>query len=143
MIGNCQGQTELSSPLLPMGVVSSRFLTGRALYASYWERICITQFVFSAPSFCVSLRSTAKRDQSFICAYPASEGLHRRLSLGNPPALKQSFRVYREGLPSLAQAGYSKDRRDLASRIETVMPSSCSGSVAGSAHHPSDFLTRQ
>jgi hypothetical protein len=42
------------------------------------------------PEFSVSFRSTAKRDQSFICAYPAfSEGLHGRLSLGNPPALKQ------------------------------------------------------
>jgi hypothetical protein len=34
--------------------------------------------------------------------------------LGNPPALKQSFQVYREGRPSLAQAGYGKDRRELA-----------------------------
>jgi len=73
------------------------------------------QFVFSAPSFCVWLRSTAKRDQSFICMYPAfGEGLHGRLSLGNPPALKQSFQVYREGTPSLAQAGHGKDRRELA-----------------------------
>src|SRR5215469_981909 len=98
------------------GVVSSRFLTGRARYGSYRERILyLQQFVFSAPSFCVSLRSTAKRDQSFICAYPAfREGLHGRLSLGNPPALKQCLRVYREGVPSLAQAGYSKDRRELA-----------------------------
>ena len=72
------------------------------------------QFVCSAPSFCVSLRSTAKRDQSFICAYPGFRGLHGRLSLGNPPALKQCLQVYREGTPSLAQAGYSKDRRELA-----------------------------
>src|SRR6516162_6036452 len=97
------------------GVGSSRFLTGRALYASHRERICICTVRFSAPSFSVSLRSTAKRDQSFICAYPAfREGLHGRLSLGNPPALKQCFRVYREGVPSLAQAGFSKDRRELA-----------------------------
>ena len=75
----------------------------------------MVQLLFSAPSFCFSFRSTAKRDQSFICTYPAfGEGLHGRLSLGNPPALKQSFQVYREGTPSLAQAGYSKDRRELA-----------------------------
>jgi hypothetical protein len=42
------------------------------------------------------------------------EGLHGRLSLGNPPALKQSRQVYREGTPSLAQAGDSNDRRELA-----------------------------
>ena len=30
MIGICQGQTELSFPAPPNGVVSSRFLTGRA-----------------------------------------------------------------------------------------------------------------
>jgi len=73
------------------------------------------QFVSSAPSFCVWLRSTAKCDQSFICTYPAfREGLHGRLSWGNPPALKQSFQVYREGTPSLAQAGHCKDRRELA-----------------------------
>jgi hypothetical protein len=35
------------------------------------------------------------------------------LSLGNPPALKQSVQVYREGT-SVAQAGYGKDRRELA-----------------------------
>ena len=49
--GNCQGQTELSSPLLPMGVVSSRFLTGRALYASYRERVCICNSSFFGPEF--------------------------------------------------------------------------------------------
>ena len=48
--------------------------------------------------------STAKRDQSFICAYPAfREGLHGSLSLGNPPALKQSFLVHREA--SLRRTG--------------------------------------
>jgi hypothetical protein len=98
------------------GFVSSRFLMRRALYASYRERILyLQQFVFRPRVFFVSLRSTAKRDQSFICAYPAfREGLHGRLSLGNPPALKQCFRVYRESVPSLAQAGFSKDRRELA-----------------------------
>ena len=76
----------------------------------YW---CSSRF--RPLSFCFLFRSTAKRDQSFICTYPAfREGLHGRLSLGNPPALKQSFQVYREGTPSLAQAGHSKDRRELA-----------------------------
>src|SRR5215469_16757345 len=96
------------------GVVSSRFLTGRALYAFIGSVFVFATVRFFGPSFCVSLRSTAKRDQSFICAYPAfREGLHGRLSLGNPPALKQSVQVYREGTPSLAQAGFSKDRREL------------------------------
>src|SRR5262245_59281608 len=83
-----------------------RLLSGVCLY--------LVQFVFSAPSFCVWLRSTAKRDQSFICTYPAfSEGLHGRLSLGNPPALKQSsWCIGRR--TSVAQAGYGKDRRELA-----------------------------
>jgi hypothetical protein len=85
MIGICQGQTELSSPSSRRRVVSSRFLTGRALYASYRERILyLQQFVFLAPSFCVSVRSTAKRDQSFICAYPAfREGLST-IAIGPP-----------------------------------------------------------
>jgi len=34
--------------------------------------------------------------------------------LGNPPALKQTVQVYRESVPPFAQAGYSKDRRELA-----------------------------
>ena len=52
MIGICQGQTELSFPSFRWGVVSSRFLTGRALYASYRERILyLQQFVFFGPEF--------------------------------------------------------------------------------------------
>ena len=47
----CQGQTELSLPLRPMGVISSRFLTGRALYASDLERICICAVRFFGPEF--------------------------------------------------------------------------------------------
>src|SRR6516225_5568802 len=62
----------------------------------------LVQFGFRSPSFCVSFRSTAKRDQSFICTYPAfSEGLHGRLSLGNPPALKQCFRCIGRARPPL------------------------------------------
>src|SRR5215467_8972698 len=74
MIGICQGQTELSSPHPPDGglLASSRALTGRALYASYRAVFVFVQFVYSAPSFCVLFRSTAKRDQSFISTYPAS-----------------------------------------------------------------------
>ena len=117
MIGNCQGQTELSLRLLPteglcQAHASCQDVPSTPLIGAY---LCSCSSFFSAPSFCVLLRSTAKRDQSFICAYPAfREGLHGRLSLGNPPALKQSLRVYREGTPSLAQAGISKDRRELA-----------------------------
>ena len=52
MIGNCQGQTELSLPPPSDGVGSSRCLTGRALYASYRERILyLQQFVFFGPEF--------------------------------------------------------------------------------------------
>src|SRR5918995_717803 len=70
------------------GFVSSRFLTGRVPCAPYRERICIRAVRFSAFEFLHRLGSTAKRDQSFICASPAlREGLHGRLSLGNPPAL--------------------------------------------------------
>jgi hypothetical protein len=129
MIGICQGQTGFSSPpvfvkdkrscpqpLLPTGVVSSRSPDRTCPVRPYRERICIRgSSVYSAPSFCVSFRSTAKRDQSFICAYPAlREGLHGRLSLGNPPALKQCFRVYREGTSSPHRPVFSKDRRELA-----------------------------
>ncbi len=70
---------------------------------------------FFGPEFLASfLGSTAKRDQSFIRTYPGfREGLHGSLSLGNPPALKQSLRcIGRQAC--VAQAGYSKDRRELA-----------------------------
>src|SRR6516162_26229 len=99
------------------GFVSSRFLKGRGpvrlLSGAYFV---LVQFgFFSAPSFCVWLRSTAKRDQSFIFTYPAfSEGLHGRLSLGNPPALKQCFWCIGRACPPLHRPVYSKDRRELA-----------------------------
>ena len=52
MIGICQGQTELSLPLLPtVGFVSSRFLTGRALSDSYQGRICIRAVRLFGPEF--------------------------------------------------------------------------------------------
>jgi hypothetical protein len=143
MIGICQGQTGFSSPpvfvkdkrscpqpLLPTGVVSSRSPDRTCPVRPYRERICIRgSSVYSAPSFCVSFRSTAKRDQSFICAYPAlREGLHGRLSLGNPPALKQCFRVYREGTPSPAQAGFQQGPAGTrVSRIETAISSHAPG----------------
>jgi hypothetical protein len=129
MIGICQGQTGFSSPpvfvkdkrscpqpLLPTGVVSSRSPDRTCPVRPYRERICIRgSSVYSAPSFCVSFRSTAKRDQSFICAYPAlREGLHGRLSLGNPPALKQCFRCIGRARPPLHRPVFSKDRRELA-----------------------------
>jgi hypothetical protein len=159
MIGICQGQTGFSSPpvfvkdkrscpqpLLPTGVVSSRSPDRTCPVRPYRERICIRgSSVYSAPSFCVSFRSTAKRDQSFICAYPAlREGLHGRLSLGNPPALKQCFRVYREGTPSPAQAGFQQGPAGTrVSRIETAISSHAPGASLTGAHHPSDFLIRQ
>ena len=55
MIGIGQGQTELPSPHLPTaGVVSSRSLTGRALYACYRERTCIRAVRLIGPEFLVS-----------------------------------------------------------------------------------------
>jgi hypothetical protein len=51
--------------------ISRRFLKGRALCRLIGERIYISAVPFSAPSLCIVLGSTAKRDQSFICAYPA------------------------------------------------------------------------
>src|SRR5262249_794662 len=94
-----------SCPLLPSegGSKLQRFLTGRALRTCIESVfVCSCSSVFSAPSFWHRVGSTAKRDQSFICAYPAfREGLHGRLSLGNPPALKQSFRcIGKQRLPS-------------------------------------------
>jgi len=129
MIGICQGQTELSSPVPPDGaVVSPHSLTGRAQCALSRERIYISvQFVFRLRVF-DRLGSTAKRDQSFICAYPALRGgLHGRLSLGNPPALKQSVWVHREaGLPRTGryQQGPAGTR---VSRIETAISSHAPG----------------
>src|SRR6516164_10316078 len=117
MIGNCQGQTELSLRLLPteglcQAHASCQDVPSTPLIGAY---LCSCSSFFSAPSFCVLLRSTAKRDQSFICTYPAfGEGLHGRLSLGNPPALKQCRRCIGRAPPPLAQAGLSKDRRELA-----------------------------
>ena len=83
MIGTCQGQTELSSR-------SSR----RSLWSQAPDRRAPS---FFRPRVFVVLGSTPKRGQSFICTYPAlEEGLHGRVSLGDPPALKQSVQVYRE-----------------------------------------------
>jgi hypothetical protein len=84
MIGICQGQTELSSPLpLPEVFVNShsRQPVPSAAVMGVYVFSCSSLFGFE---FLQRLGSTAKRDQSFICAYPAfREGLHGSLSLGN------------------------------------------------------------
>jgi len=101
------------------------------------------QFVFR-PEFLYRLGSTAKRDQSFICTYPAlGEGLHGRLSLGNPPALKQSVLVYREA--SLRRTGRLRQgpAGTRVSRIETATAFSCFESPAHPRQNPFDFLARQ
>ena len=105
MIGICQGQTELSSRILPTETLCSSTIPeqARALCTPVGSVYVFVQFVFGL-EFLHRLGSTAKRDQSFICAYPAlREGLHGRLSLGNPPALKQSVWVHREA--SLPRTG--------------------------------------
>jgi hypothetical protein len=99
----------------------------RALCTPVGSVYVFVQFVFGL-EFLHRLGSTAKRDQSFICAYPAlREGLHGRLSLGNPPALKQSVWVHREAsLPRTGrlQQGPAGTR---VSRIETVISSHTPG----------------
>ena len=104
MIGICQGQTELSSPLLPTEpLVAHASLIG-APCSAISEAYLYFCSSFFGPEFLHRLGSTAKRDQSFICTYPAlGEGFYGRLSLGNPPALKQSVQVYREA--SLRRTG--------------------------------------
>jgi hypothetical protein len=118
-----------------------RTLTDRRNPVSPFVSVVVfVQLVFR-PEFFTSSGSTAKRDQSFICTSPAlGEGLHGRLSLGNPPALKQSVQVYREGT-SVAQAGYGKDRRELA-LAESKLQSHrlCCSSAAGAAQNPFDVL---
>src|SRR6266536_2708942 len=90
MIGICQGQTELSFAL----PLTERLIPTTGTHIAHPWR-CRSQTLFracaarSVSSFCICIGSTAKRDQSFICAYRTSEGRHGRLSLGNPPALKQ------------------------------------------------------
>ena len=75
----------------------------RALCTLVGSVYVFVQFVFGL-EFLHRLGSTVKRDQSFICAYLVlREGLHGRLSLGNPPALKQSVWVHREA--SLRRTG--------------------------------------
>jgi hypothetical protein len=54
MIGICQGQTELSSSLLDGGFVSSRFLTGRALYGLSGAYFVFATVRFFGPEFFVS-----------------------------------------------------------------------------------------
>ena len=55
MIGICQGQTELSSPLLPTeALCSSRFLIGRALYRLIGSVFVFVQFVFRPRVFASS-----------------------------------------------------------------------------------------
>ena len=124
MIGNCQGQTELSSPLLPTEpLVAHASLIG-APCSAISEAYLYFCSSFFGPEFLHRLGSTAKRDQSFICTYPAlGEGFYGRLSLGNPPALKQSVQVYREA--SLRCTGRLRQgpAGTRVSRIETVMPS--------------------
>src|SRR5215831_11057980 len=102
MIGICQGQTELSSPLLPTVGLSLTPPDRTCPVRLCRERICIGAVPFFGPEFCFSFRSTAKRDQSFICTYPAwRPGFHGRLSLGNPPASKQCFRCIGKVRPPL------------------------------------------
>jgi hypothetical protein len=120
---------------------SSRFLIG-ARPVPISESVFVFGSSFFGPSFCIVCGSTAKRDQSFICTYPAlREGLYGRLSLGNPPALKQSVQVYREA--SLRRTGRLRQgpAGTRVSRIETVTPSSRSSSAA--AQNPFDRLTGQ
>jgi len=99
----------------------------RALCTPVGSVYVFVQFVFGL-EFLHRLGSTAKRDQSFICAYPAlREGLHGRLSLGNPPALKQSVWVHRKAsLPRTGrlQQGPAGTR---VSRIETAISSHTPG----------------
>ena len=128
MIGICQGQTELSSGSSQRRPVSSTIPNRtRALCTPVGSVYVFVQFVFGL-EFLHRLGSTAKRDQSFICAYPAlREGLHGRLSLGNPPALKQSVWVHREAsLPRTGryQQGPAGTR---VSRIETAISSHTPG----------------
>jgi len=47
------------------------------------------QSLLLASSFCIWSSATAKRDQSFICAYPPLLGPSRKIKFGNPPASKQ------------------------------------------------------
>ena len=122
---------------------SSPFLTGRAPCALIGSVSVFVQFVFR-PRVFASSWSTAKRDQSFICTFPAlGEVLHGRVSLGNPPALKQSVQVYREA--SLRRTGRLQQgpAGTRVSRIETAMSSSCSRSAARPAQNPLNFLARQ
>ena len=124
----CQGQTELSSRSSQRRPVSSTIPNRTRTLAPLSVRICVRAVRFRPLEFLHRLGSTAKRDQSFICAYPAlREGLHGRLSLGNPPALKQSVWVHRKAsLPRTGrlQQGPAGTR---VSRIETAISSHAPG----------------
>jgi hypothetical protein len=76
MIGICQGQMELSPrSSRRRGFVSSRFLTGRALYASDPERFCIRAVRFFRPEFLrlVKINGQSVTSYSFARIQPSEK----------------------------------------------------------------------
>src|SRR5256885_7928823 len=82
MIGICQGQTELSSPLLPTErSIFQRFLIGRAQYRLIGSVFVLVQFAFRLRVFGSSRGQRPSVTSHSFARIQPSEGLHGRLSL--------------------------------------------------------------
>ena len=81
----------LAAPPDGGALLSSRFLTGRALYASYAEHICIRAVRYFRPRVCASCYDQRPRDQSFFLRVSSLQRRPSRKIVLSAPRLHHHF----------------------------------------------------